>query len=126
MYARVQLTVDTRANALTVPRNAIVDFEGKQGVFVAGPAATGTSGATPAANTPPAAMTAKFVPVEVGIRDGEQVEVRGGINDGTRVVTTGAGALRDGDRIVPSGQDGERGGRGRRGDGGTQPPGSNR
>ena len=39
MYARVQLTVDTRANALTVPRNSVVDLDGKTGVFVAATAA---------------------------------------------------------------------------------------
>ena len=35
MYARVNLTVDTRTDALTIPRNAIVDLDGKTGVFVA-------------------------------------------------------------------------------------------
>ena len=35
MYSRVQLTVDSRANALTVPRNALVDLDGKPGVFIA-------------------------------------------------------------------------------------------
>jgi RND family efflux transporter MFP subunit len=104
MYARVQLTVDTRADALTVPRNAIIDFEGRQGVFIAGQAAAGTAGGAQAAD----AMTAKFTPVQTGIRDGENVEVRSGLQEGARVVTTGALALRDGDRIVAA--SGERGG----------------
>jgi multidrug efflux pump subunit AcrA (membrane-fusion protein) len=56
-------------------------------------------------------MTAKFQPVETGIRDGDQVEITSGLNDGAQVVTTGATALRDGDRIVSSGA----GGRGRQG-----------
>ncbi|MGE5816373.1 MAG: efflux RND transporter periplasmic adaptor subunit, partial [Acidobacteriota bacterium] len=34
MYARVNLTVGVRENALVVPRNAVVDIEGKRGVFV--------------------------------------------------------------------------------------------
>ena len=34
MYARVRLTVERRPNALTVPRNAVVDIEGKRGVFL--------------------------------------------------------------------------------------------
>jgi RND family efflux transporter MFP subunit len=102
MYARVQLLVGSRENALTVPSNALVMFEGKPGVFTATdggargdarPAAQGTSSA-------PAPMIAKFVPVETGIRQPEQIEILGGIADGTRVVTTGAGALKDGDRIV--------------------------
>ena len=34
MYARVRLTVERRPNALTVPRNAVVDVDGKRGVFL--------------------------------------------------------------------------------------------
>ena len=143
MYARVNLTVDTRPNALTVPRNAIVNIEGREGVFVAGPAAAGQQagqregGGAPAGGAPgPAtepgaarasrgtaggaagdqpALTAKFLPVETGLRDGEQVEIRSGLTEGTSVVTTGATALKDGDRIVAvSTGRGQRGGRGER------------
>jgi RND family efflux transporter MFP subunit len=123
MYARVQLTVDSRANALTVPRNAVIDLDGRTGVFIAASAPAGTSGdAAGQAATP---MTAKFVPVEIGIRDGEQIEVRSGVQDGARVITTGAGALRDGDRITAAGERG-RGGRGERANSNGQPQGSNR
>jgi RND family efflux transporter MFP subunit len=123
MYARVYLTVDTRANALTIPRAALVDLDGKSGVFVAvgpqapKPAATSSAGQ-------PAALTAKFMPVEVGIRDGEHIEITGGLSEGSRVITTGAGALKDGDRIVAAGA--------QRGDGrspdsaGTRGPGQER
>ena len=111
MYARVQLTVAERANALAVPRNAIVNVNDKTGVFVAGPAQAGGGGARgtggsargdaqPAGGS--AAMTARFVPVVIGIRDDEQVEISAGLEEGTRIVTTGAMGLRDGDRIVPS------------------------
>jgi RND family efflux transporter MFP subunit len=111
MYSRVDLTTDSRQNALTVPINAVVQFEGKTGVFIA----AGSSGANQASN-PPAqggrqgqqGMTAKFQPVQTGIRDGEQVEVMAGIPDGARVITTGATALRDGDRIVPANEGGGR------------------
>jgi RND family efflux transporter MFP subunit len=140
MYARVQLTVDANANALTVPRNAIVEVDGKSGVFIAssgggggGRTGGGQGGGTPAAGQSqgqatagqkPAeaqgqgapAMTAKFLPVQTGIRDGEHIEVTSGLQDGTRVITTGAGALKDGDRIVAAtpgdGRSGNREGRG--------------
>jgi membrane fusion protein (multidrug efflux system) len=110
MYARVDLTIDSRQNALTVPGNALVIVDGRSGVFVAGaaPQPAGNPAAQPGT---PAAMTAKFQPVETGIRDGDQVEITSGLNDGAQVVTTGATALRDGDRIVSSGA----GGRGRQG-----------
>lgn len=110
MYARVDLTTDSRQNALTVPTNAVVALEGRTGVFVAG-------AAPQAASSPPAgggdaapSLTAKFQPVETGIRDGEQVEITSGLDDRARVVTTGATALKDGDRIVAAGSGGRSGG----------------
>jgi RND family efflux transporter MFP subunit len=135
MYSRVQLTVDSRDNALTVPRNALVEIDGKPGVFVASAGgggnaargqgqgqggATGTQGhaqqpgAGQAQGQGAPAMTAKFLPVQTGIRDGEHIEITSGLQDGARVITTGAGALKDGDRIVAATPEG----RGRNGDGG--------
>ncbi len=108
MYARVQLTVDTRPNALIVPSNAVVDFDGKRGVFVAAPRE-----GEPQGQSGPAVMTARFRPVQTGISDGAQVEITAGLNDGVRVITTGATALRDGDRIVPASEGQTEGGRGR-------------
>lgn len=141
MYARVQLTVDTKADALTVPRNAVVDLEGRPGVFVAvsggrgdgqrgapgAPAAPAASGQRQSSGEQPQGqgggqptLTAKFIPVQTGLRDGERVEITGGIEDGARVITTGAGALRDGDRIVAArGERGRGEGRGERAGGGN-------
>jgi RND family efflux transporter MFP subunit len=82
MYARVRLTVDRRPDALTVPRNAIVDMDGQRGVFLV------------------ANDTAKFQMVTAGLSDGERVEILDGLTEGQRVVTTGALALRDGDRVT--------------------------
>ena len=86
MYARVNLTIEQRANALTVPSNAIVNVEGRRGVFVA------------------QNNTAAFRAVDIGIEDTARVEVLSGVTDGDRVVTTGAGALQNGDRIIVAGQ----------------------
>ena len=107
MYSRVELTVESRQNALTVPRNAVVEFEGKTGVFVASQAPA-QQASNPPAKPEAATLTAKFQPVQTGIRDGEQVEVMAGIADGARVITTGATALKDGDRIVTANQGGGR------------------
>jgi RND family efflux transporter MFP subunit len=82
MYARVRLTVERRANALTVPRNALVDMSGRRGVFVV------------------EEQTARFQEVRTGLQDAERVEVIDGVAEGQRVVTTGALALRDGDRVL--------------------------
>ncbi|MEO5895413.1 MAG: efflux RND transporter periplasmic adaptor subunit [Vicinamibacterales bacterium] len=129
MYARVELTVAERPDALTVPSNAIVRVDGKSGVFTAeGPGGgRGSADATPARNSAPQgtssqptggapaapALTAKFNPVEIGIRDNETVEITTGIAEGERVVTIGAGALKTGDRIVAAAaapRGGQRGG----------------
>ena len=102
MYSRVQLTISIRNDAITIPRNALVDMQGKSGVFVAEAAAApeGTRGSAGGGSQAASAMTAKFVPVEIGIRDGEHIEVTTGLSDGARVITTGASALKDGDRVV--------------------------
>ena len=104
MYARVQLTVAEHDNALTVPRNALVDLNGKAGVFVAGKeAASGGRGTDAQPASGPPAMTARFVPVVTGIRDEDRIEISAGLEEGARVITTGATALKDGDRIVAAG-----------------------
>ncbi|MBA3298166.1 MAG: efflux RND transporter periplasmic adaptor subunit [Acidobacteria bacterium] len=100
MYSRVELTVAERPDALTVPRNAIVELDGRTGIFTAEAAAV---------------MTAKFNPVQIGIRDGDAVEITTGLTEGARVITTGAGALKDGDRIVAAVAPGQGAGRGQRG-----------
>jgi multidrug efflux pump subunit AcrA (membrane-fusion protein) len=107
MYAKVDFTVERKENTLVVPANAIIDMNGKKGVFL-----------------PDEGDVAKFQPVTVGMSNPVQVEVADGLAEGMRVVTTGAGALREGDRIVLLGQNGRnsqgggRGGSGGRGQGG--------
>jgi HlyD family secretion protein len=83
MYARVSITSDERKDALVVPSNAVVDLGGRRGVFIA------------AQND-----TVAFTPVTVGIEQSDRIEILEGLTEGDRVVTTGAAALRDGDRVV--------------------------
>ncbi|TAK18848.1 MAG: efflux RND transporter periplasmic adaptor subunit [Acidobacteria bacterium] len=104
MYARVRLTVDRRPDALTVPRNAVVDSEGKRGVFLIDDG-----------------NVARFNVVRTGLQDADRVEILEGLNDGQRVITTGAMALRNGDRVqLVNGRGGRRGG-GAGGGGGKSP-----
>ena len=84
---------------LVVPANALVDLGGRRGVFM------------------PLSETAVFRAIQVGTEQGDIVEVLGGLTEGAEVITTGAGQLRDGDRIVIAGGRGGRGGRGREGSG---------
>ena len=99
MYARVDFTVERRPNALIIPANALVDVQGKRGVF-----------------RPAEGDIAKFHPIEVGLMDEKQIEIASGLAEGDRIVTTGAAALKDGDKIVLPGQRG--GGSGNAGNGG--------
>ncbi len=97
MYAKVDFVVERRDNTLVVPANAVVDVRGQKGVFL-----------------PDEGDVARFKPVKIGMSKTDLVEIVDGLAEGTRVVTTGAAALREGDRIVLLGANG-RGGRGGRG-----------
>jgi hypothetical protein len=94
MYARVSITVDAKKEALVVPITAMVDLGGRRGVF-----------------TPLPDNTAAFRVVQVGVETGDAAEILGGLQEGDRVITTGAAALRDGDRIILPGGGGRGGGR---------------
>jgi membrane fusion protein (multidrug efflux system) len=102
MYARINLTVEERKNALVVPKTAVVDFENKRGVW-----------------KPNQEKRATFAPVTLGIEGPEQVEILTGLQEGDRFVNAGAGAVRNNDQLVvagevsdgPSGSPGAPGGR---------------
>ena len=103
MYARVGITLDTQEDALVVPASALVDLGGRRGVFV------------------PLGGAAVFRMVQVGTEQQDIVEVLGGLTEGTEVITTGSGTLRDGDRIIVAGGRGGRGGGNGRGREGSAP-----
>ena len=88
MYARVSLTVEERKNTLVAPKSAVVDFENKRGVWM-----------------PNKDNRAAFVQVRrnFGIEDTERIEITGGLNEGDRIVTTGATAVRNNDQLIIAG-----------------------
>jgi len=103
MYAKVSFTVDKKANTLVIPTAALVDLGGNKGVFMASRSEQG--------------QVANFKKVDVGIVNQTLAEVTSGLTEGETVVTTGAAALREGDRILLPGETaapgGAGGGRGR-------------
>jgi len=117
MYARVSLTVEERKGTLVAPKSAVIDFENKRGVWM-----------------PNADNRAKFVPVELGIEDTDRVEIKSGLKEGDKIVTTGATAVRNNDLLVIAGAGGPggpgggagRGGPGRGGQGRGGAPGAPR
>ena len=106
MYARVGITTQTKKQALVLPSSAVVDLGGRRGVFQL------------------QNETAVFKTVTVGSEQGLVVEILAGLAEGDEVISTGAGALRDGDRVaLPGGRTGGNG-RGRRGGESNAAPGS--
>lgn len=92
MYARVSILTGSKKNALVVPSNAVVDLGGRRGVFM------------------PLNEAAAFRALQLGTESGNMIEVLAGLNEGDQVITTGAGALRDSDRILIAEAGGTRGG----------------
>lgn len=78
MFGRMQINYDQRADALVVPRVALLDDEGDPAVFAI------------------RAGKAVRVPVKLGYLDGAWAEVRRGLTVGDQVVIAGKTALRDG------------------------------
>ncbi len=78
MFGRMQIDYDKRADALVVPRVALLDDEGDPAVFAV------------------RAGKAVRVPIKLGYLDGAWAEVRSGLKQGDQVVIAGKTALRDG------------------------------
>jgi membrane fusion protein, multidrug efflux system len=88
MYARVGITTQTKKEALVLPSSAVVDLGGRRGVFQL------------------QNDVAVFRTVQSGTEQGLIVEILAGLNEGDEVISTGAGALRDGDRVTLAGRGG--------------------
>ena len=121
MFGRLNVVYDERKDALVVPREAVIDEDGRTSVFVvsrekpkppadADKAAAkakakekeeekGADGkAKPAA---PAEITvARLRDVKVGYTTGDRVEVREGLAEGDQVITVGRAAVRDGTSVT--------------------------
>ncbi|MEM1263576.1 MAG: efflux RND transporter periplasmic adaptor subunit [Pseudomonadota bacterium] len=78
MFARLNVVYDTRADALLIPRNAIVETEVGDSVFVVN------------------GGKVKRHVVRTGFVWGEDIEVVDGLNSGDQIVTLGLSGLRDG------------------------------
>lgn len=89
MYAKVNLEIENRENALIIPKIALVDSEGQRGVY-----------------QPSEDSKAAFKAVKVGIEDTERAEILEGLSEGETIVSVGAGALRRNDQLLVAGQDG--------------------
>ncbi len=80
-FVKVRITTDSHADALSIPKIALVEEGSLRSVFVA------------------AADTVRKVEVRTGLYDEKYVEVLDGLEEGWFVVQVGQGGLRDGTRI---------------------------
>ena len=108
MFARVDIVYDHREDALTIPRSALIEEDGETAVFVVDKATPEASVATKnaataetkAATTPPAeSFVAHRKLVKLGYGDSDKIEIRSGLDEGTRVITVGRNAVRDGTAV---------------------------
>lgn len=81
MFGRVGVVHDQRVDVLSVPRTSLIEGDGMTSVFAVRDG------------------TAVRTPVELGYVNGTFAEIRGGIEEGTPVVTVGKITLRDGSRV---------------------------
>ena len=86
MFGRVRIDYDQRADAIVIPRVALLEGEGDPAVFTV------------------RAGKAVRVPVKLGYVDGAWAELRSGLKLGEPVVTAGKVALRDGSAVQVLGQ----------------------
>ncbi|MGI8560889.1 MAG: efflux RND transporter periplasmic adaptor subunit [Luteimonas sp.] len=86
MFGRIRIDYDQRANALVIPRAALLEGESDSAVYVVRDG------------------KAVRVPVRLGYIDGAYAEVVDGLNVGERVVTAGKVALRDGSVVQVLGE----------------------
>jgi len=83
MFIRAEIEFDRKTDAVLVPLTALASRDGRQGVFLADKEK----------------MTVRFVPVELGIQEGDRVEVREPLISGS-VVVTGHHLLEDGAAFI--------------------------
>ena len=81
MFGRIRIEYDQRANALVIPRTALLEDGNAPAVFTV--------------KADKAARTA----LKLGYVDGEWVEVREGLRDGDAVVVAGKATLREGSAV---------------------------
>ena len=114
MFGRIGIVYDQRADALTVPRSALVEEDGETAVFVVEkapdkPVDDKKDGAKKEVKVAdkdkgevkPVApgLVAHRKLVKVGYSEGDKVEIRTGIDEGTQVITVGRNAVRDGTAV---------------------------
>ena len=85
MFVRILLDSPTTELLLTVPHSAVVEIEGKTGVFVPSPTTSGSA---------PDHRSFTFHPIQVVREAGDRVVIKSGVKEGESVVAGGAYQLK--------------------------------
>jgi multidrug efflux pump subunit AcrA (membrane-fusion protein) len=85
MFVRILMDSPTTEPALTVPHSAVVEIEGKSGVFVPAPSSPGTA---------PDHRSFTFRPIKVVREAGDRIVIKSGVKEGEAVVAGGADKLK--------------------------------
>jgi RND family efflux transporter MFP subunit len=94
MFARGSVRVQSQANVLKVPKDAIIKRGGEQGVIVVKNCKASTEKGSKSRT-----CEAAFEVIETGIVNTLTVQVTKGLNEGDEVVLVGAAGLNTGDKI---------------------------
>jgi membrane fusion protein (multidrug efflux system) len=117
MFGRIDIVYDRREDALTIPRSALIEEDGETAVFVVEKAppkaasadqgkgkgdakavARDTKGSKDVVASAPGFVAHRQL-VKIGYSDGDKIEIRGGLDEGARVITVGRNAVRDGTAV---------------------------
>lgn len=95
-YTRVKLVMSTHENAMLLPKDAIIEENGNDFVFVVKAGEADDTTETPdTVDGDAESLVAHRVQVDVGFEDANRVEILGGIDETDRVVIVGQHNLKD-------------------------------
>lgn len=108
-FARVKLVMATLQNVLLAPKEALIEEEGRQYVFVVRPAPEKEDGPAPAAGEESAAaadtkdagetFVAERVEVRAGLEDTNRVQILSGVTEDDLLITNGQYTLKAGTKV---------------------------
>ena len=93
-FVRIELEVDRREDVLVAPRSAVVYEDGAPLLWRVEPAPAPEEGDTDA--PPEGSLIARRTPVTLGLIDARVAQIKGGIDEGMRVVAVGQDGLKEG------------------------------
>jgi membrane fusion protein (multidrug efflux system) len=99
MSARVHLPLESRTGTVVIPAEYVIRDGEQRFVFILDERPRPATGPPAGATAEPAGPWARRVPVQLGLRSGEQVEVVKGLQPGDPLIVRGQHQLTDGVRV---------------------------